>query len=143
MRVIIVGGPRTGKSTLAREYRAQGIPTFCGDPRSMVKEPEEGVTYLPDDLDFSGENGGAKWIAFRWFPMVGPWVCEGHVMARALRRWADGIPFDRAPPADKIIVLRKQHDDAVTKPGQVSMHRAVMTVWDEIAWRFAGIVEER
>lgn len=140
-RVIIVGGPRCGKSWLAREYRERGVPVFCGDPLSKVKEPEGGVTYLPEDLDFAGDFGAAAFVSDKWFNAEGPWVCEGHVMARALRRWIDK---GRHIPDDwRIIVLRNHHPIAVVTPGQRTMHKAVMTVWDEIAPHFAAHAEER
>lgn len=140
-RIIIVGGPRCGKSTLAREYAARGIPVFCGDPASRAKEVERDVTYLPEGLDFAGENGAAKFVSDQWFNAEGPWVCEGHVMARALRRWVD---MRRHVPDDwRIIVLRNHHPVAAVTPGQRAMHKGVMSVWDEIAHNFAHCTEER
>jgi hypothetical protein len=133
-RVIIVGGPRCGKSTIARSYAARGVPVFCGDPAHLVKEPEEGVTYLPDGLTWSD---GSLYVAQHWFTLPGPWVCEGQVMARALRKWL------RTPlPADHIILLRDHHPRAKPTPGQRAMHKAVMTVWREVAPRFRTITLE-
>lgn len=140
MRIVLVGGPRRGKSTLARQYRAQGIPTFCGDPRSKVKDPEEGVTYLPEELPYAGDQGAAAHVAGLWFIWQGPWLCEGHVMARALRRWLDAHP--REMPADKIIVLSGPAKCETSK-GQDAMHKGVMTVWEEIAHHFREITEYR
>ena len=87
MRTIIIGPCRSGKSSLARELRSVGIPTFCGDPKSEAKDVEDDVTYLPEGLPISGKDGAAQWIADNWFTMPGPWCCESWVMARALRRW--------------------------------------------------------
>lgn len=134
MRIIIVGGPRLGKSTLARSYRAKGVPTFCGDPRELVKDPEPDVTYLPSGLDWSA---GSAYVAERWFSMPGPWLCEGQVMARALRKWSGA-----GMPADRIIVLQGSPHVAVT-PGQAAMIKAVDTVWREIANRFQAITDTR
>jgi hypothetical protein len=149
-RIVLVGGPRSGKSTLARELRAQHIPTYCGDPLSAVKEPEDLVTYLPEGLPISGDDGAAQWIADNWFTMPGPWCCEGWVMARALRRWLAGNTRDGIgrgssgmSPCDRIVVFQRQHAHAVTKPGQVAMAKAVATVWAQIAHHFAGITEYR
>lgn len=150
MRTVIVGGSRSGKSTLAREFRVIGMPTFCGDPLSTVKEPEDDVTYLPEGLEFDGDNGAAAWIAANWFTMPGPWCCEGWVMARALRRWVDQqFGFDvragmHGPmPCDEIIVFRKQREHALTRPGQRAQGKGVMTVWNEIAYHFTEITEYR
>jgi hypothetical protein len=151
-RIVIVGGPRTGKSTLARELRRQGLPTLCGDPRSKVKEPEADVEYLPEGLPYAGDGGSADYIATYWLTRPGPWVCEGHVMARALARWhrhacpddtgAELWPY-QPPPCDRIIVLRNQHEHAVTLPGQVAQHKGVLTSWAKIAHQFEPITEYR
>lgn len=143
-RIVIVGGPRTGKSTLARELRGQGIPTLCGDPRSLVKEPEQGVEYLPEGL---GWSEGSDHVASHWFARKGPWCCEGQVMARALRKWLakrEAAILDWGEyPCDRVIVLLNQHQHAVTLKGQESMAKAVRTVWAEIAHHFDRIADYR
>lgn len=142
-RVIIVGGPRRGKSTLAREI-AGPYPSaiYCGDPLSKVKEPQNGVAYLPEGIPISGDDGAAQWVADNWFTLPGPWVCEGWVMARALRRWATGIGRTARYPADRIIVLDQPAWVEASK-GQEAMHKAVMTVWHGIAHHFHAITEHR
>ncbi len=148
MRTIIVGGPRTGKSTLAKSF---GVPVFCGDPRSLVKDPEPGVTYLPEFYDLPEKerwSAGSEYVAKEWFSLPGPWVMEGQIMARALRKWMKspagfyfGAPYGY--PCDRIIVLTQQYMHAVTKPGQIRMHAQVMDVWREVSWRFESIAEVR
>jgi hypothetical protein len=130
--------------------KGMGAPVFCGDPRSKVKEPLEHVTYLPEDLPFSGNGGAADWIAQNWFSMPGPWVCEGHVMARALRRWfqddllrTDGSADASLYPCDLIYVYEEQREDCDVKPGQVAMHKGVMRVWSEVALYFEPITVYR
>lgn len=142
-RIVIVGGPRRGKSTLALAFRKSGIPTFCGDPMSKVKEPEPDVCYLPEDIPFSGDDGAAAWIAGHWFTMPGPWVCEGHVMARALRRWhatmaPHGHEYPVPRPCDRIIVLMGPAVCEATN-GQDAMHLGVMTVWGKIRHLFESV----
>lgn len=141
MRIVIVGGPRRGKSTLARTF---GLPIFCGDPRSKVKDPEDGVTYLPEGLHYAGDSGAAAWISANIFlGAPGPWVFEGHVAARALRRMlAGGWNAFGPSPKNKIIVLAGPARCESTK-GQETMHRGVMTVWEEIAHNFKAITEYR
>lgn len=134
MRTIVVGGPRLGKSTLARAERVKGVPTFCGDPPELVKELEDGVTYLPSGL---GWSEGSQYVADHWFTMSGSWLVEGQITARALRKWAR-----YAMPADRIIVLTGPPLVDVT-PGQASMIKAVATVWDGIKHRFQDITEVR
>lgn len=154
-RIIIVGGPRRGKSTMAEQlamrdvhvktlggsYPAQWLcPIRCGDPLSKVKEPRHGVQYLPEGIPISGDDGAAQWVADNWFTLPGPWICEGWVMARALRRWALGVGRTSRAPADRIIVLDRPGFGMPSK-GQEAMHKAVMTVWAQIAHHFEPIVE--
>lgn len=147
MRTIIIAGPSRGKSTLADEmHRATGVPVYCGDPASKVVHQKPYTRYLPEGLDFAGDGGGAAWVEKNWFRMPGPWVCEGHVMARALRRWLMGAHewprFGCVPPCDRIIVLDRAAHRPTSK-GQESMHQGVMKVWREIAHHFAAITETR
>ena len=143
-RIVIVGGPRTGKSYLAQQiHRGMGAAVYCGDPLSKVKEPLPGVNYLPEGLPFDGDTGAAQWIVDNWFTMPGPWVMEGHVMARALRRWtgAEGHSWDEPPlsPCDLVYVFEEQRPEIELLPGQVAMHKGVLRVWSEIADVFSDI----
>ena len=99
--------------------------------------------YLPEGFDFHGDNSGSPWIAKNWFPVPRGVVCEGHVMARALRRWRDArTPSSPAFPCDRIIVLDRSAHRPETK-GQAAMHRGVMTTWRSIAPYFMAIAEIR
>lgn len=153
-RIIIVAGPRRGKSTLAEELSIAKVlgerhsKIRCGDPLSKVKDPMPGVEYLPEGLPFSGDDGAAQWVADNWFTLPGPWICEGHVMARALRRWLGTHPVVSARPGyprfpcDRIIVLDR-HGFNNPSPRQDGMHAGVMKVWREIAHEFEPITEYR
>jgi hypothetical protein len=144
VRTLIIGGPRCGKSTLAREYRRRGIPTYCGDPRSLCKEPEDGVIYLPEGLEWSE---GSRHVAEEWFSLPGPWVMEGQIMARAVRKWlwlrADRYEGAVPLPADQIIVLQNPRPECDLLPGQLAMCKAVQTVWAQIGERCRSITEYR
>lgn len=144
MRTIIIGGPSRGKSTLADEmHRATGVPVYCGDPASTVRYQHPYTHYLPEGLDFHGDASGSPWVALNWFPMPGPWVCEGHVMARSLTRWLKARTLDSPQfPCDRIIVLDRSAHRPETK-GQAAMHVGVMTTWRKIAPYFAPITETR
>lgn len=148
VRTIILGGPSRGKSTLAETYKRRGIPVFCGDPASMVLYQKAGTTYLPEGLPFAGDGGGGDWVARNWFLMPGPWVCEGHVMARALRRWLGtyahvGEGHGLRMPCDQIIVLDCP-PHRYTGEGRERMHRSVLKVWREIEHHFPpSMVETR
>lgn len=128
-RVVIIGGPRRGKSTMARELRAVGIPTYCGDPRSAVKEPEDGVTYLPEGLAWSESSA---YIAENWLTAPGPWCCEGVAMARAVRKLV-GADMLGVLDGAEIVVLTDPAEGAQESPGQAVMAKGVATVWAEVA----------
>ena len=135
----MVGAPRSGKSTYARELRAQGVPTYCGDCRSMVKDVEHGVTYLPE-LFAKDWSGGSRFIADTWFSMAGPYCVEGVATVRALRKLlADG----RIRELDGVRIVRftGQHAHAVTRPGQVAMKKAIDSVWSQIAGELKHLTE--
>lgn len=150
-RIVIVGGPRSGKSWLAREIATEtGCFRFCGDPRSLVKDPFAGVTYLPEGLAMEDES--TRYIVEHWFTQPAPWVCEGWIMARALRKWRqmmDDIESQRPGlvmqefPCDRIIVMAEQRPELELLGGQVRMHKAVMTVWNQISDYFEGMTETR
>jgi hypothetical protein len=144
-RVIIIAGPSRGKSTLADKlHRDHGWPVFCGDPASTVRYQHEYTSYLPEGLSFAGDGGAADWIMRHWFRMPGPWVCEGHAMARALRRWvdrpADSSWGEEELPCDRIILLDCPPHREVTAR-QEGMHLGVLRVWEEIAHHFEAITE--
>lgn len=128
---IIVGGPRTGKSSLARLIRQRlHIPTYCGDPESAVKETERGVWYLPEGLGFGSE--ATQYIIDFWLDDPADKVLEGHNMARVIRKWIEQNDAAKRP-WDRVIVFSTQHEPAVTMKGQRSLHTGTMSVWREIA----------
>lgn len=139
-RIVLVGGPRSGKSSYARRLRdEQNIPTYCCDPRSTVKEPEHGVTYLPENL---GWEGASAFIAGEWLRMPGPYCVEGHATARALRKLVQEREYD-AIKGLRVVVFGEQIEDAITAPGQRALAKGVFTVWREIAWAFPNSEERR
>jgi hypothetical protein len=138
-RIVMVGGPRVGKSTLAETYRARGIPVRCGDPLSEVKEPIDGVIYLPEGLGMGSDS--SQYVVDHWFTLPGPWVCEGHVMARACRKWM--ALHSPVYPADRIIVFTEHHPEADVSARQAAMHRGIMTQWEDVACELQAITEYR
>jgi len=126
-RVLIIGGPRRGKSTLAKQYRAAGTPTFCGDPINLVKDPESDVTYLPANLQWSESS---QYIADNWLTQPGPWCCEGVAMARAVRKL---VANDKQSQLNGVEIIVLNGCTAETTPQQEAMAKGVHTVWCEIA----------
>lgn len=133
-RIVIVGGPRRGKSTIARQLRDSNIPTYCTDPQSLVKDVEENVTYLPEGLSWSDSS---QWVADNWLTKPGPWCVEGIAAVRALRKLVSKPDyFDVNVTGIEVIVLESAHPDAEVSSKQESTAKAVMTMWSEIQHHF-------
>jgi hypothetical protein len=107
-RTCIIGGPRTGKTTLSGTM-------------SHVLHTDD----LIGQFDWSGAS---KHVATDWFARPGPWVIEGVAVVRALRKWlaanADGVPCER------VIVLTTPHVEL--SKGQASMAKGHEKVWQEV-----------
>lgn len=136
---ILVGGPRTGKSTFARALREQGLPTFCCDPISLAKDVEPGVTYLPDIFAAPGMwSHASAYVAEVLFSMPGPWAVEGVSTVRALRKWLRVMPAGSLP-AEHVVYLDRPWCPLL--PGQASLAKGVAKVWGEVEGRLRSVVE--
>lgn len=111
-RIIIIGGPRVGKSTLSEKLRNElGIETLrCSH-----------------DVEHLGWSESSD-FASKWFDEPGDWIIEGVQMARALRKWLAANP-DKPLDAD---ILTLHHPWETRLPGQESMTKGVFTVFREI-----------
>ena len=129
-KIILVGGPRTGKSTEARALREAGVPTFCTDCKSQVKEPEDGVTYMNDDMDWSAVS---QHVADNWFTMDGEWCIEGVATVRALRKYI--ARYGRGPKGVTIKRFDRQFESEVNplKDGQRRLAKGVDSIWNQIS----------
>lgn len=126
MRTLIVGGPGTGKTTMAMRLAAErGCRHLCTDPQDLCPA---GVAGAPLDLSWS-EN--SLWVAQHWLELPGPWVIEGVAVPRALRKWrALYEPLASPPPCDELIVLTQPHSERGAK--QEQMTTALHSVLDEM-----------
>lgn len=111
MRTVIVGGPRTGKTTLARKLvEAQGVVGISTDDYMSLPwadVPDAVVTRLSRLNDF---------------------VLEGVQAARVLRRWY--ISDESAPQIDRVICLWRTV--APVNRGQAAMGKGIQTVFAEV-----------
>lgn len=110
-RIVIVGGPRTGKTTLAARIAAGAEVRHTDD--------------LIADHDWSGASEAAA----KWFGGPDPVVVEGVATARALRKWMAANPGD-AKPCDQVFVTVTTKVETTSR--QDAMGKGVATVLREI-----------
>lgn len=110
-RIAILGGPLSGKRTLAAALAAKhGV-------RVQHTEQLRG-------LDWSESSE----VASRWFELPGPWILVGEVLPRALRKFLNREP--ERVPADLLIWLNQAA--TVRSAGQLAMAKGCRTVWEQI-----------
>jgi hypothetical protein len=108
MRVLITGGPKTGKTTLSTTYDCP------------VRHTDDLI-----ELDWSDQSDQVA----GWLDDPGPWVIEGVAVVRGLRKWLraheQGLPFDHLIYLTKPLTAQTQ--------GQSTMGTATRTIWCQIA----------
>lgn len=134
MRILIMGWPNTGKSTLAKRMAKElGLEHFCTDPQAMCPE---GVKGIPNDLDWSA---GSQWVASHLLGREGLLI-EGVALPRALRKWREANP-NKNPPADKILILKNFY--VLPNKGQQTMGKGHDKVLGEIMGWIMPLIERR
>jgi hypothetical protein len=125
-RLVIAGGPRTGKTTLAFAiYNGARCPT---EDFTMDGVEHRGLRkFHTDDLIDLGWSEASE-AASRWLDEPGPWIVEGVAAVRALRKWLDRNPTGK--PCDAVLYL-EQPLVALTD-GQARMRLGCRTVWEQI-----------
>lgn len=113
LRVLVAGGPRVGKSTLAQR---------------LVEEAESGLLIRhTDSLMETLEWSEASAEVARWINQPGPWIIEGVAVPRALRKW---LAANVGKPAD-VIYWSDSAKVPLTR-GQIVMSKGCDKVWREI-----------
>lgn len=114
MRIVIIGWPKTGKTTLAKKM---------GGGRST------------DEVQKLGWSEASAAVA-EWFNAPGPWVIEGVAVPRAIRKWITTHPGRRLP-IDKIIHLHTLYQPLTA--GAEVMGKGIDTVMTQIRPHLQGI----
>ncbi len=128
-RTVIAGGPRTGKSTLARQLASEmGL-----QPNSESNDGLGAYGYglavrSTDELLGRKDWSESSAEVALWMDRPGPWILEGVVMPRALRKWLAAHPT--GSPCDEVWYVREAKVPQTR--GQAAMHKGCDTVMAEI-----------
>lgn len=104
-RLLICGGSRCGKTTLAREIDLHARSTDV----------------LAAEYEWSQQSE----IIAAWLSIPGPWTIEGCAASRGLRKWLAAV--DLGKPCDRIVRMTTPMCDRTAK--QASMSKAEATIW--------------
>jgi len=123
-RIVICGGPRTGKTTMAAR---------------MSLGATADVRHSDDLIATHDWSAASQHIADEWLDdRHGPWIIEGVAMSRALRKWREAHPYDEVP-VDRVIRLVTPL--VALSKGQETMAKGEERVWSEIEGWLGRIVE--
>lgn len=124
MRLLITGGPRTGKSTLAQQLALEMSTPHCSTDE------------LLDDTGLSWHATITQVV--KWMEQPEPWLIEGVKIPHAMACWAELHP--KTPPADRVIFLTKPLVLLTGK--QLAMMKGIYSVWRGVS-RLVPVVEYR
>lgn len=113
MRIIIAGGPKTGKTQLAAKLVRQ-----VGAQKPMCTDT------LIKNHDWETISDRVS----EWFDLSAPWVVEGVITPHALEKWFVRNPIGK--PADVVLWLPEVR--APQTPRQASMTKGCFTVWQRV-----------
>ena len=111
-RILVAGGPRVGKTTLADKLAAH----------------RQGTTVRRTDSAAPLGWSEASAHAAIWLDAPGPWIVEGVAVPRAVRKWLASHP--EGAPADLVFWSDVAHVER--SAGQETMAKGCATVWREI-----------
>jgi hypothetical protein len=115
-RIVVAGGPRTGKTTLAAELAREQLG--CRK-----------VLHTDNLIGLCSWSEASARVA-RWIEEPAPWIIEGVAAVRALRKWFAAHPRAGEQPASRIYWLERAL--VPRTPGQDAMAKACATVWAEV-----------
>lgn len=106
-RIVICGGPKSGKTTLSRKYKTMRV-IHCDDYAGM------GWSEASDEL------------AAIMIKTAGPWVMEGVAAVRALRKALEQVEL----PCDRVVWMGAIN--ARQSKSQAAMGKGCKTVMDQL-----------
>lgn len=120
MRVAILGGPRTGKTTYATRLAKSAGMRLTSTGKRSADPVVHTDSFIADGWDAIPDNVIAK------LETESDFVLEGCQAARVLRRWFKQDP--EGPKLERVIILTKPH--VKRSGGQEAMAKGIRTVID-------------
>lgn len=125
MRIAVMGPCRTGKTTLSTEI-AEHLGTSDVKHTGKREATAERRKYDPkrtDDLIARGWSEASEEASY-WFDAPGPWVIEGTMAVRAVRKW---LERNSGKPVD--LVVWRTCPKVQRTSGQEAMAKGTQTIW--------------
>lgn len=121
MKIVITGGPLTGKTTLAELMRGEGSRVRAMYSTDIFKHMSWSDQSLEVARMFSDKELGVP-------PDVDDWIVEGTAAVRGLRKWMS--LKSRGRPCDVVVYLTQQFGEP--NSGHRSMKKGCDTIFSEI-----------
>lgn len=135
MSIVIIGGPKRGKTTLARLMSGSTtLPHRCSDPQRYCPRDVVGV---PNDLQYDEIS---SWVCEHWLKPPSNLLVEGVHAARALQKYLAGRPQGDTGNVKRVIYCALAVDRAEL-PGQRAQTTKVERTFKELRPQIAHIVE--
>lgn len=124
-KILIIGGPKTGKSTLGRRLSGElSVPLKCSDFTNRGGDIEP-LKFATKDEQWSYASEKVA----EWLDDPSDMVIEGIAVVRGIRKWLKQHPKDPLP-FEKIIYLTVSQQEL--GKGQHALCRSVNTIFGEI-----------
>lgn len=111
MKILIVGVPKAGKTTLAAKIGAE----------TKFRE------YHTDDIIDNSRFIDHAFVVKAWFEKEGPWIIEGCIVPRALRKW---LQMHTGKPCDQLFWMANPKEELSKE--QTTFAKGCLKVIDEI-----------
>jgi hypothetical protein len=135
-RIVVAGGPLTGKTTLAKALHE----------RRRVGDVDGRLLHTDDLVGRMAWSESSLHVARLFDETAAPWVVEGVTAVRALRKWCRelhlGARAHGARPCDLVLYLGEPVA-AYDKPGQETMAKGCWTVWREVRQLLLAMAEQQ
>lgn len=134
MSIVVLGGPRRGKSSIARLLaETNQLQHLCTDPQRFCRN----MAGTPDSLEYDQVS---QWVSDNWMQKANV-VIEGVHAARALQKWIGSPGTDGTGSPVKRVVYMIHEMEQRMRPGQRAQATTVARVLTELMPSISGMLE--